>query len=101
MLRIDCDATRRVAVLLDLPVVVTKKERRRMLAREHYQRQQVRRAARERRRRLRNIVVGVIVVAALVVGIGWLLKAKVFDDDSASSPADSGAVSAIHRWVSP
>jgi peptidyl-prolyl cis-trans isomerase B (cyclophilin B) len=91
-----------VVVLLDLPVVVTKKERRRMLAREHYQRQQVRRAARDRRRRIRNVVIGVIVVAALVIGIGWLLKAKVFDDDSASSsPTGSGAVSAIHPEVSP
>ena len=88
-------------MLLDLPVVVTKKERRRMLAREHYQRQQVRRAAKDRRRRIGNIVVGVIVVLALVIGIGWLLKAKVFDDDSASSPTGSGAVSSIHPGVSP
>jgi len=99
MLRIDCDATRRAAVLLDLPVVVTKKERRRMLAREHHQRQQVRRAARDRRRRHRNIVIGIILVAAVVVGVGWLLKAKVFDDDSAIAPADTGAVSSVPEGV--
>jgi ferric-dicitrate binding protein FerR (iron transport regulator) len=101
MLRIDCDATRRAAVLLDLPVVVTKKERRRMLAREHYKRQQVRRAARGRRRRRRNIAIGVVLVAAVVVGVGWLLKAKVFDDDQATAPTDAGAVSSVHEVVTP
>jgi peptidyl-prolyl cis-trans isomerase B (cyclophilin B) len=84
---------------LDLPVVVTKKERRRTLAREHHLRQQVRRAARERRRRRLNIVIGIVVVLALAVAVGWLLKAKVFDDESDSPPADSGALTVIHQGV--
>lgn len=89
-------------MLLDLPVVVTKKERRRMLAREHYQRQQVRRAARERRRRVFNIVIGTLFVLALVVALGWLLKAKVLDDDSdGSSTGAPDAVTSIQRGVAP
>ena len=71
-----------------------------MLAREHYLRQQARRAVRERRRRRLNIAIGIVVALILIVAVGWLLKAKVFDDDEPESPStDSGALTAIQQGV--